>query len=149
MHFKDFTAGKVFCAGPRAVTEEEIIEFARRYDPQPFHVDPEKAAASRWGGLISSGWLTCCIAMELAVKHVLGESDSIGSPGLEEVKWERPVRPGDALRLCLTVLESRLSSSGSVGVVRWRWELRNQTGVRVLHMIATSLFNVPAPAPNG
>jgi acyl dehydratase len=146
MRFSDFAAGAVFRAGPREVTEEEIIHFAQRYDPQPFHVDPEEAAGTRWGGLISSGWLTCAIAMELAVRHVLAGSGSIGSPGLEIVQWEKPVRPGDCLRLCITVLESRVSSSGTVGVVRWRWELTNQNDVRVLNLISTSLFDLPRAA---
>ena len=144
MTFDDFKPGAVFRAGPREVSEEEIIDFARRYDPQPFHVDRAAAAASRWGGLISSGWMTCGVAMELAVRHVLEGSGSIGSPGIETLKWEAPVRPGDRLRLCLTVLDSRISSSGMLGIVRWRWELSNQNEVRVLDLIATSFFEPPA-----
>lgn len=144
MRFEDFKPGAVFRAGPREVSEEEIVEFARRYDPQPFHVDRAAAQASRWGGLISSGWMTCGVAMELAVRHVLEGSGSIGSPGLESLKWEAPVRPGDRLSLCLTVLDSRMSSSGTLGIVRWRWELANQNGVRVLDLIATSFFEPPA-----
>lgn len=144
MRFDDFKPGAVFRAGPREVSEQEIVEFARRYDPQPFHVDREAAQASRWGGLISSGWMTCGIAMELAVRHVLEGSGSIGSPGIETLKWEAPVRPGDRLSLCLTVLDSRMSSSGSLGIVRWRWELTNQNAVRVLDLIATSFFEPPA-----
>lgn len=145
MQFADFKAGSVLHAGPRHVDEQEIIEFARRYDPQPFHVDRELAARTRWRGLIASGWMTCGIAMELAVRHVLDGSDSIGSPGLDEIRWENPVRPGDALSLTLTVLESRMSSSGTTGVLRWRWELHNQAGARVLSLLATSLFDVVAP----
>ena len=79
--FKEITPGAVFRAGPRSVIEFEIIEFARRYDPQFFHIDPVRAAASRWGGVIASGWMTCGIAMELAVREVLADSNSIGSPG--------------------------------------------------------------------
>ncbi|MBS0374088.1 MAG: MaoC family dehydratase [Proteobacteria bacterium] len=145
MQFSEFKAGAVFHAGPRHVDEPEIIEFARRYDPQPFHVDRELAARTRWRGLIASGWMTCGIAMELAVRHVLDGSGSIGSPGLDEIRWENPVRPGDALSLTVTVLESRLSSSGTTGVLRWRWELHNQAGLRVLSLLATSLFEVAAP----
>jgi acyl dehydratase len=144
--FADFIPGAVFRVGPRTVTEEEIVEFARRYDPQPFHIDKQRAAAGRWGGLISSGWLTCSVGMELAVR-VLDGAGSIGSPGVEQLQWESPVRPGDVLSLCITVLESRISSSGSVGVVRWRWELTNQTGVRVLNLIATSLFDIHGSPP--
>jgi acyl dehydratase len=143
--FADFVAGAVFRAGPRLVTEKEIVEFARRYDPQPFHVDRTAAVASRWGGLIGSGWMTCAIAMELAARSVLEESGSIGSPGVENLQWERPVRPDDRLELCITVLDSRVSTSGTTGIVRWRWELSNQCQVRVLNLIATSLFSLPAP----
>ena len=103
MKFSDFQPGAVFDAGSREVTEAEIIDFARRYDPQPFHVDPELAAATRWGGLIASGWMTCSIAMELTVRHLLKGSGSIGSPGLELLQWEKPVRPNDRLSLRTTV----------------------------------------------
>ena len=146
MRFEDFVAGATLRAGPRAVTEDEIVEFASRYDPQPFHVNREQAAASRWGGLIASGWMTCGIAMELAVRHILGDSESLGSPGLDELKWEKPVRPGDALELTVTVLESRVSGSGRTGVIRWRWELHNQRDERVLSLVATSLFDVSGAA---
>ena len=147
MKFEELRAGVVFRAGEREVTEEEIIDFARRYDPQPFHIDRARAAASRWGGIISSGWMTCGIAMQLAVVHLLDGSNSIGSPGVEQLQWENPVRPGDRLRLCATVLDSRLSASGKVGVVRWRWELFNQSEARVLNLIATSLFDAPGVKP--
>ena len=146
MRFEHLVAGTTLRAGPRAVTEDEIVEFARRYDPQPFHTDRAWANASRWGGLIASGWMTCGIAMELAVRHVLDGSESIGSPGLEELRWEKPVRPGDALTLTVTVLESKRSGSGRTGVVRWRWELHNQHGERVLSLVATSLFDVSGAA---
>jgi len=145
MQFEHFVAGTVLRAGPRAVGDEEIVEFARRYDPQPFHVDRERAATSRWGGLIASGWMTCGIAMELAVEHILKGSESIGSPGIDELRWENPVRPGDQLMLTITVLESRRSSSGRTGVVRWRWELHNQEAKPVLSLLATSLFDVADP----
>ena len=146
MRFEQFAEGTSLRAGPRPVTAEEIVDFARRYDPQPFHVDPQLAAASRWGGLIASGWMTCGIAMELAVRQILDGSESIGSPGLDELRWENPVRPGDRLVLTLTVLESRVSASGRTGIVRWRWELHNQNNERVLNLVATSLFDVSGSA---
>jgi acyl dehydratase len=150
MNFSDIRPGAVFRAGPRAVGADEIIEFARRYDPQPFHVDAERAASTRWRGLIASGWMTCGIAMDLAVRGILDGSGSVGSPGIDELRWENPVRPGDELSLAVTVLESRLSSSGRTGVVRWRWELHNQQGQRVLALTATSLFDVTeAPVSGG
>jgi len=130
--------------GRRTVTEAEIIEFAERYDPQWFHLDPVRAQQSRWKGLISSGWMTCSIAMGLAVKSVLGDSQSIGSPGIEQLKWPNPVRPGDELELRIEVIETRVSRSGSVGIVKWRWVLTTQAGVQVLDLIATSLFQIRA-----
>jgi acyl dehydratase len=147
MKFQDIVVGAVHRAGPRAVGEAEIVEFARRYDPQAFHVDPAAAAATRWRGLIASGWMTCAIAMELAVGSVLVDSDSFGSPGVEALRWERPVRPGDQLSLTVTVLEKRVSAAGATGIVRWQWALENQRAERVLSMTATSFFDVgPAGA---
>ena len=132
----------VIDGGRRAVTEAEIIEFAKQYDPQWFHTDPVRARDSRWKGLIASGWMTCAIAMDLAVKSVLADSESIGSPGVEQLKWLHPVRPGDELELRIEVQERRLSRSGSVGIVKWRWLLTTQAAVQVLDLTATSLFQV-------
>jgi acyl dehydratase len=147
MRFEQIQTGTIINGGRRGVTEAEIIEFARRYDPQWFHVDPVRAHNSRWKGLIASGWMTCSIAMELAVKSVLGDSESIGSPGIEQLKWLNPVRPGDELELRIEVMETRLSRSGSVGIVKWRWVLTTQTGIPVLDLTATSLFQIREP-PN-
>lgn len=142
MKFAELTVGSKLLAGPRVVSEAEIIEFATRYDPQPFHIDRDAAAASRWKGLISSGWLTCSVAMELAVQSLLKDSDSLGSPGLDNIEWPHPVRPGDALTLTITVLEARRSSSGRVGIARCQWEMRNQNDIVVLRMLGTSLFDL-------
>jgi acyl dehydratase len=147
MRFEQIQTGTTINGGRRGVTEAEIIEFAKRYDPQWFHVDPVRAQNSRWKGLIASGWMTCSIAMELAVKSVLGDSESIGSPGIEQLKWLNPVRPGDELELRIEVMETRLSRSGCVGIVKWRWVLTTQAGVPVLDLIATSLFQIREP-PN-
>ncbi len=147
MKFAELRPGMVFSGGRRGpITEQEIIEFASRYDPQWFHTDPTRAARSRWQGLIASGWHTCAIAMQLLVTHVLGDSESIGSPGLEQVRWPSPLRPGDALELQVQVLETRISSSGKVGSVRWRWVLTTQAGAQVLDLIGTSLFELALPA---
>jgi acyl dehydratase len=142
VRFEQIQAGMIIDGGRRAVTEGEIIEFASRYDPQWFHTDPARAQQSRWKGLISSGWMTCAVAMELAAKNVLADSESIGSPGIDELKWPNPVRPGDELHLRIEVLETRVSRSGAVGVVRWRWRLTTQNDATVLDMIATSLFQI-------
>jgi acyl dehydratase len=144
MKFAELRPGTVLTAGRRSITEREIIEFATRYDPQWFHTDPGRARASRWQGLIASGWHTCSIAMQLLVQNVLADSESIGSPGLEQVKWPNPLRPGDEVQLTVEVLQTRVSSSGKMGIVRWRWVLTTLAGVQVLDLIGTSLFELPA-----
>ncbi|HEY6927893.1 MAG TPA: MaoC family dehydratase [Steroidobacteraceae bacterium] len=140
MKFAELRPGMVLTSGRRTITESEIIEFATRYDPQWFHTDPARAAASRWQGLIASGWHTCSIAMQLLVQAVLADSESIGSPGLEQVNWPHPLRPGDEVALRVEVLETRVSSSGKTGIVRWRWILATSAGTQVLDVIGTSLF---------
>jgi acyl dehydratase len=140
--FSSLTPGRVIETASYRVTEEEIREFALRYDPQWFHTDPERARASRWGGLIASGWHTCAIAMRLVVEAVLSKSNSIGSPGVEQVRWLSPLRPGMHVTVHIEVLECRSSRSGRSGIVRWRWRMISSTGVQVLDLIATSLFEL-------
>ena len=143
MKFADFHAGQHIVAGPVTLTEREIVDFARAWDPQWFHTDPVRAKSGRWKGVIASGWQTCAIAMKLAVETTLVGSESFGSPGLEYVKWPEAVRPGDALTLHADVLEARRSTSQpTLGVLRWRWRLLNQQGVLVLDLTATSLFDL-------
>jgi acyl dehydratase len=148
MKFAEFHAGRVIEAGPVSISETEIVEFATRFDPQWFHVDAERSAAGRHGGLIASGWHTCGIAMRLAVDTALVGSESFASPGLEALHWRHPVRPGDHLRLKATVLETRRSrAKPRLGILRWRWQLFNQHGAEVLDLTATSLFDLPNDLP--
>lgn len=143
MRFAQFHAGQTLEAGPRDITAEEILSFARDYDPQWFHADPQAARRGRFGGLIASGWQTCGIAMRLAVDHWLAGSESFASPGLAYVRWPHPVRPADRLSLRATVLEVRRSDSRpELGILRWRWQLFNQAGAEVLDVEATSLFDL-------
>ena len=142
MDFSSLTPGQVIETASYSVTEEEIREFALRYDPQWFHTDSGRAQASRWGGLIASGWHTCAIAMRLVVEAVLSTSNSIGSPGVEQVRWLSPLRPGMHVTVHIEVLECRRSKSGRSGIVRWRWRMISNTGVQVLDLIATSLFEL-------
>ena len=100
-------AGAVYTAGAIAVTESEIIDFARRYDPQPMHTDPDAAARGRFGGLIASGWHTGAMMMRLFADNFLSPASSLASPGLDELRWHLPVRPGDLLSLRVTILEAR------------------------------------------
>ncbi|MFM2052766.1 MAG: hypothetical protein RL456_803 [Pseudomonadota bacterium] len=143
MRFADFHAGQVIEAGPHTLTEAEVLQFARAYDPQWFHVDPEAAAGGPFGGLIASGWQTCGIAMRLIADAALAGSESFASPGLAYVRWKQPVRPDDRLRVRATVLETRRSGSQPhLGILRWRWQLFNQADAEVLDLEATSLFDL-------
>jgi acyl dehydratase len=124
--FEDFVPGWTRVLGPLHVTEADLLAFAREYDPQPFHTDPAAAASSFVGGLIASGWQTCSLNMRLLAEGFLLETASMGAPGIEEVKWIRPVRPGDALTSQVTVLESRSSKSRpDLGLVHFTFEMRN------------------------
>jgi len=119
-YFEDYVVGSVYEFGSITVTEEELIDFARKYDPQPFHVDPEAAKNSHFGGLISSGWLTASLMMRLLVDNYVSSVASLGSPGVKELKWIKPVRPGDELSIRVTIDEARRSRSkpdrGMVGI---------------------------------
>jgi acyl dehydratase len=143
MKFADFHEGQTINAGPYVVTEAEVLQFARAFDPQWFHTDVVAANAGRFAGLIASGWHTCAMAMRLATDAALQGSESFASPGVAHVRWPRPVRPGDELSLTATVLEVRRSKkAASLGILRWRWQLFNAAGHEVLDLEATSLFDL-------
>jgi acyl dehydratase len=145
MKFAEFHAGQVIEAGPCLVTEAELLQFAKAYDPQWFHTDPEAAAEGPFGGLIASGWHTGGIAMRLVTEAALAGSESFASPGLAYVKWPNPVRPGDSLRLVADVIDVRRSEKrATLGILRWRWRLINQREQEVLDLEATSLFKLEA-----
>ncbi|WP_085317039.1 MaoC family dehydratase [Derxia lacustris] len=147
MNFSDLHAGQVIEHGPVSLTEDEMIAFARAYDPQWFHVDAERARAGRWGGLIASGWQTCGLAMRLATEAVLSDSESFGSPGLAWLRWPSPVRAGDQLTFRADVIEARVSASKpTLGIVVWRWRLLADEGREVLDLEATSFFDL-GPRP--
>jgi acyl dehydratase len=140
-YFEDFRVGDVAELGPVAVTEEEIVEFATRYDPQPFHVDAVAAQKTMYGGLIASGWHTTALFMGMFVRAVLLDSASLGSPGVEEIRWLAPVRPGDTLRGRSTILDVRDSSKDPRrGTVYSLNEVRNQDDVVVMTMKARGFF---------
>lgn len=142
MHFAELTPGVVVRTQPRVVTAKEIVDFASRYDPQWFHTDPTRARDGRWKGLIASGWHTCAIAMELLVKNVLANSEAFGSPGIDSIKWQHPVRPDDTVALRFEVLRSSKSPSGRTGIVLSKSELWNQNERQVLTLQGTTLFEV-------
>lgn len=146
IHWEDFVAGSVAEFGPRLVTREEILAFATEFDPQPFHLDEAAAKATLLGGLSASGWHTCAVLMRIMCDGFLLDSTSWGSPGVDEVKWLAPVRPGDRLTVRRTVLDTRASQSRpEMGLVKFRFELFNGDGVRVMTLTCTNMFGRRAP----
>ena len=132
-YFEDFKPGEVIELGSREVTEAEIVAFATQFDPQYFHTDPKAAAASVWGGLVASGWHTMGMFMRLLVDGFLKNVDSLASPGVDEIRWLRPVRPGDRISARLTLLEAIPSqTSAERGTVKQLGELFNQRGELVM-----------------
>jgi len=141
MGWEDFKVGDSIELGRHTFTEEEMLDFGRRFDPQPFHADPAAAKESFFGGLIASGWLTCAIGMRLMVDNYLGRSKSLGSPGVENIRWLKPVRAGDTLTYRRIVLESRASATRKdMGLVKHRWEAVNQDGALVFTMEGWGMF---------
>ncbi|MEX6724109.1 MaoC family dehydratase [Parapedomonas caeni] len=141
-YFEDFAVGDEETFGAYPVTAEEIIDFASKYDPQPFHLDPEAAKSSLFGTLCASGWHSCAMAMRLMVDWMKrDEAASQGSPGVDEIRWLRPVVPGDVLSLHIHVLETRPSSSRpDIGSVRVRYSLLDQQRQPVMRFLAIGLF---------
>lgn len=147
--FEDYRPGLVLEFGAIAVDEAEVVDFARRFDPQPFHVDAEAAARGAYGGLIASGWHTGSMMMRMLVEHYLSPVSSLGSPGLDELRWLAPVRPGDTLCVRLTIVEARRSrSKPDRGLVRAVIEVLNQRREVVMTMKALNftLCRTPSPA---
>jgi acyl dehydratase len=147
-YFEDFVVGERHVLGSHAVTEEEILAYARRYDPQPFHVDPEAAKRSIFGGLIASGWHTCALLMRLSVEEQQRTGAAgIGSPGIDSCRWLKPVRAGDTLTGTTEVLETWPSRSKPMGFVRRRSEMTNQRGEVVLRLVGISMYRSRRAAP--
>ncbi|HEY4882265.1 MAG TPA: MaoC family dehydratase [Myxococcales bacterium] len=133
LHLEDFKEGQVFELGEDTIREQEILDFARRFDAQPFHVDPEAAKASIYGGLIASGWHTASFFMGLLVRGLLHDVASLGAGGIDELRWLKPVRPGDTLRARLSVVGTRPSTKhADRGLITCVGEMFNQHGERVL-----------------
>ncbi|MFL5663950.1 MAG: MaoC family dehydratase [Ktedonobacteraceae bacterium] len=140
-YFEDFQVGDIFDLGSTTVTEEEIISFARQFDPQPFHTDPVLARDSIFGGLVASGWHTTAMFMRLFFDGLLHDTASIASPGVDDVRWLKPVRPGDVLRARFTVIESTPSKSkASLGIVRSKCEVFNQADELVMSLAGVHFF---------
>jgi acyl dehydratase len=141
IYFEDFVPGAVTSYGPRTVTREEIIAFAAEFDPQPMHLDEEAAKKTMLGGLSASGWHSCAIMMRLLYDGFLVNAASMGAPGIDEMKWLKPVRPGDSLSVRLTVLDKREPKTRpEMGFVQFRCEMLNQQGEVVLESIYPGMF---------
>ena len=139
--FEDYMPGAVYEYGHISVTEAEIIDFARRFDPQYLHVDRERAAQGPFGGLIASGWHTAAMMMRLIVDNFLPKTASLGSPGIDELRWLRPVRPGDVLSIRLSVLEAtRSRSRPDRGIVRTLCEVLNGNREVVMSLKAMNIL---------
>jgi len=141
LYLEDFAPGQVLESPPRTLTKEEIITFARQYDPQPFHTDEAAAKTSFYGGLIASGWQTVAIMMRLMWDAFLSTTASLGSPGCDEIRWLKPVRPGDTLRARFTITEVVPSrSKPDRGIVRTFNEILNQHGEVVMTVRGLGMF---------
>jgi acyl dehydratase len=140
-YWEDFKVGDSAPMGEKIVDKDEVIAFGRAYDPQPFHIDEAAAKRSWAGGLIASGWHTCAMVMRMMVDSYLRDSASLGSPGVDNVRWLKPVRPGDTIRAQRQVLETRPSRSNpEMGLVKSRWEVFNQHGELVMTMEGHGMF---------
>jgi acyl dehydratase len=145
--WEDLPIGSVRDLGEVTLSAEEIKEFAEQFDPQPFHTDEAAGRRSIFGSLCASGWHTCALAMKLTVENFLSESASMGSPGVENLRWLKPVYPGDTLRLEQTIVESRpLRTRTDTGLIRSVWSMFNQNGEKVLHMEGYGMFRRRQPA---
>jgi acyl dehydratase len=146
MFWEDFRVGDSAPMGEAVIDRDEVIEFASKYDPQSFHIDEAAAKASMYGGLIASGWHTVALVMRMMVDSYLSKAASLGSPGVDNVRWLKPVRPGDRIRGQRTVLESRASSSRpGMGLVKTRWEVYNQNDELVMTMEGYGMFERREP----
>jgi acyl dehydratase len=141
LYWEDFPVGQVREFGALTVRREEIIDFAARFDPQPFHLDEAAGRNTPFGGLVASGWHTGAMAMRMMCDAYLLDAASLGSPGLDNLRWVAPVRPDDTLRVRLTVLAARpMQSKPHVGLVQSRWEVFNQHDQLVLDMQGWGMF---------
>ena len=145
-HWEDFKTGDVAIYGPRLVTREEIVAFAAEFDPQPMHMDEAAASATLLGGLAGSGWHSCALMMRMMADGFLLESASMGAPGVEDVRWLKPLRPGTQVRLRVSVLDTRSSNSRpKMGLTRIRYDLVDDAGDVITTMTSTMMLGRRAP----
>ncbi len=146
-YFEDYVPGFTVDCGSFAMHEADIIAFAKEYDPQPFHVDPVAAKGGPFGGLIASGWHTTSVMMRQLVEYFVSPESSLGAAGIDEIRWPKPVRPGDTLHVRATVLEARRSGSKpDRGIVKSLAEVTNQEGDLVMKLTAINFILLRDPA---
>jgi acyl dehydratase len=146
LHWEDFQPGAVAVYGPRLVTREEIVAFAAEFDPQPMHLDEAAASATMLGGLGASGWHSCCLIMRMIADGFLLDSSSMGGPGVDEVRWLAPLRPGARIRVRSTVLDTRASNSRpDMGLVKFLFEVLDEADATLTTLSTTLMFGRRRP----
>ncbi len=146
LHYEDFPLGREFPLGPHRVTADEIIAFAREFDPQRFHLDDAEAKSSVLGGLSASGWHSCAMLMRMLFDSYLNRAASLGSPGIDEVKWLKPVRAGETLSGTMTVTARRVSSKRpDLGILTCRWDVFNAEAEKKIEQVGTHFVKVRQP----
>jgi len=146
LHWEDFQPGAVAVYGPRLVTREEIVAFAAEFDPQPMHLDEIAASATLLGGLGASGWHSCCLLMRIIADGFLLDSTSMGGPGIEEVRWLAPLRPGTNIRIRSIVLDTRASKSRpELGLVKFNFEVIDDADTALTTLITSLMFGRRQP----
>ena len=140
LHWEDFKPGAVAIYGPRLVTREEIVAFAAEFDPQPMHLDEAAASATLLGGLGASGWQICCLLMRMIADGFVLDSTSMGAPGIDEVRWLKPLRPGTQIRVRATVLDTRASNSRpAMGFVKFQYEVLDDQDAVLTTMVSSTM----------
>lgn len=143
LSYEDLEVGKTYEVGSHTFTRDEIVQFAQQFDPQPFHVSEEAGAASMFGGLVASGWHTCSVMMGMLVRNFLQGSTSMGSPGIDDIRWIKPTRVGDTLTMMNTIVSKRVSASKpDRGIVETRWDGINQHGETIVTVRSKALFGL-------
>jgi acyl dehydratase len=144
--YEDLEVGKTYHVGSHTFTRDEIVQFASQFDPQPFHVDEAAGAASMFGALAASGWHTCSVMMGMLVRNMLNGSTSMGSPGIDDIRWHKPVLVGDTITMTNTILGKRVSASKpDRGIVETQWEGVNQRGETVITVRTKAIFGLREP----
>ncbi|PVX74718.1 MaoC family dehydratase [Paraburkholderia unamae] len=146
LSYEDLEVGKRYVIGSHTFGRDEVVQFAEQFDPQPFHLSEAAGEASMFGGLVASGWHTCSIMMGMLVRNFLRDSTSMGSPGVDEIRWLKPTRVGDTLTMTNTVVSKRVSQSKpDRGIVETLWEGHNQHGELIVTVRSKALFGLRHP----